>query len=165
MGSPATEEMRQRVLYYLNNIKNGSRDCLNQRFFYELVDCSFEEQWMTLRYHTEDWMLNPGGVVHGGIICTIFDISMGTTSLALGGIYNPTVNLSVNFLSPMPNHERILLHCSCDRLGKTLSHLTARAVIETSGAVCATASAVFYRGGGERLEISPEGEIAVRRPL
>ena len=50
MGSPATEEMRQRVLYYLNNIKNGSRDCLNQRFFYELVDCSFEEQWICLLY-------------------------------------------------------------------------------------------------------------------
>lgn len=151
MKSAETLLMERRANWYLDFVKNGQEDCINRRLTYEIVECSYETQALTLSFETTDWMMNPGGVVHGGMICTMFDITMGITSLALSGTFTPTVNLSVSYLSPAPNHDHLVITAHATRVGKTFVQLTAEASSENTRTLCATATAIFYCAGQEKL--------------
>lgn len=151
MKSPKTLLMERRANWYLDYVKNSQIDCMNRRLTYKIVDCSYETQELTLNFETTDWMMNPGGVVHGGMISTMFDITMGITTLSLSGVFTPTVNLSVSFLSPAPNHDHLFITAHATRVGKTFVQLTAEAVSEKTRSICATATAIFYCAGQEKL--------------
>ncbi len=151
MKSPETLLMERRVNWYLDYVKNSKEDRVNNRLIYEMTECSAEAQTLTLRFETIDWMMNPGGVVHGGMLCTMLDITMGITSMALSGAFSPTVNLSVSFLSPAPNHDHMLITAHATRVGKTFVQLTAEAYSEKTRTLCATATAIFYCAGQEKL--------------
>ena len=44
----------------------------------EFVACSAEQQTLELRFPLNEWMLNPMGTMHGGIIATAVDLTMGS---------------------------------------------------------------------------------------
>lgn len=154
MKSPGTLLMERRIKWYLDYVKNSQEDRVNNRLSYELVECSHEAQTMTLRFETIDWMMNPGGVVHGGMISTMFDITMGITAMSLSGAFTPTVNLSISFLSPAPNNDHLRITAHATRVGKTFVQLTAEGYSEKTGALCATATAIFYCGGQEKVVLN-----------
>ena len=79
---------------------------------------------------------------------------MGITSLALSGAFSPTVNLSVSYLSPAPNHDHFIITAHATRVGKTFVQLTAEAASEKTRTLCATATAIFYCAGQEKLILS-----------
>lgn len=153
MKSEKTLEMERRAKWYIEKARNGAADCINRRIIYELESCSHEESQLTLRFKTEDWMMNPGGVLHGGLICTIMDITMGITSLTMSGHYGSTVNMSVSFLSPAPNNDELLVAARSNRVGRTFGQLVAEAVSCKSGELCATATGMFYYDKSRTLEI------------
>lgn len=156
MKTPDTLLMERRARWYLDYVKNGSEACINRRLSYDVIDCNFEEKNLTLSFKTTDWMLNPGGVVHGGMISTMFDIAMGITCLSVSGTFTPTVNLSVSFLSPVPNNDNFLITGHATRVGKTFIQLTAEGWSEKNRSLCATATAIFYCGGQEKLIFEDE---------
>lgn len=156
MKSPETLLMERRAGWYLNYVRNSREDCINRRLTYEIVECDYATQTLTLRFETTDWMMNPGGVVHGGMLCTMFDITMGITSLALSGTFTPTVNLSLSFLSPAPNKDHLLITARATRVGKTFVQLTAEGFSEKTRTLCATATAIFYCAGQEKLIFDDE---------
>ncbi|MFV0497298.1 MAG: PaaI family thioesterase [Candidatus Fimivivens sp.] len=151
MKSPETLLMERRANWYLDFVNNGEEDCINRRLSYEIVACSYEMQELILSFETTNWMMNPGGVVHGGMICTMFDITMGITSLALSGTFTPTVNLSVSYLSPVPLQDYLIIKAHATRVGKTFVQLTAEATSKNTRTLCATATAIFYCAGQEKL--------------
>ena len=152
MQTPETLSMQSNVQEYLEFIKNNSPElCLNARLVYEITDCSYEEKMLTLTYKTTDWMLNPAGTVHGGMICTMFDITMGITSMAMSGTYTPTVNLAVSYLSPLPNNDKFVVKANATRVGKTFVQLTAEGWAESTRTLCATATAIFYCGAQQKV--------------
>lgn len=154
MKSPETLLMERRANGYLDYVKNAQEDCINRRLAYEIINCDYEAQKLKLRFETTDWMLNPGGIVHGGMICTMFDITMGITSLALSGTFTPTVNLSVSFLNPVPNHDHLVITAHATKVGRTFVQLMAEATSEKKPTLCATATATFYCAGQEKLAFS-----------
>lgn len=151
MNSPETVLMQRRAAWYLDYVRNSQDDCINRRLTYDVSDCSFETQSLTLRFEITGWMLNPGGVVQGGMICTMLDITMGLTSLSISGTFSPTVNLAVSFLSPAPNNDHMIITAHATRVGKTFIQLTAEAFSEKTRELCATATAIFYCAGQEKL--------------
>ncbi|MFV0516043.1 MAG: PaaI family thioesterase [Aminipila sp.] len=60
-----------------------------------------------------DWQLNPNDVMHGGLSATIMDTTLGIFANAicyeLGGYFAPTVNMTVNYLAPVPANEKIIV--------------------------------------------------------
>ena len=137
-------EMLERFNGYLAYLDTLEEDSINRKLKYRLEDYSFEQQTVTFSYPTEKWMVNPGGVVHGGLISTMFDISMGCSAAAFSGYYPPTVTLSVSFLCPVQKDDRVLIDCRAVKVGRSFVQMTARAVIKSSGEVCATAAGTFY---------------------
>ena len=67
----------------------------------ELLDVG--DGFSEMRLHVSEHHLNPGGIVHGGVIATILDSSIGValrTRLDLDRTH-VTVNLSIGYLRPL----------------------------------------------------------------
>ena len=144
MATRTEADMLERFNGYLAYLDTLEEDSINRKLKFQLEEYSFEDRTVTLSFPTEKWMLNPGGVVHGGLVSTMFDISMGCSAAAFSGYYPPTVSLSVSFLCPVPKDDRVLIHCRATKVGRSFVQMTAQAIIKSSGEVCATASGTFY---------------------
>lgn len=144
MAIKTEADMLARFKSYLAFLDTLEQDSINRKLKFDLEDYNFEQQTVTFSYPTEKWMLNPGGTVHGGLISTMFDISMGCSAAAFSGCYPPTVSLSLSFLCPVPNDDRVLICCRATKVGRSFVQMTAQAVLKSSGEVCATASGTFY---------------------
>lgn len=153
MQSNETRLMQKRAQWYLDYVRNEAEECVNRKIGYKIESCDFEKKELTLCFETEDWMMNPGGVLHGGMISTMFDICMGITALSVSGFFTPTVNLSVSFLSPVPNHDRLIITAHATRVGRTFIQLTAQAVSTLNKELSATATGIFFCGNQEKLNI------------
>ena len=78
-----------------------------------------------------EWMLNPTGVVHGGIIATLLDTVLTLcviTKLPVGKRAT-TVQLNVNYVRPtFANHGRIVAEGTALHIGTTIATSEARAL-------------------------------------
>lgn len=152
--------MKKRADWYIGYVKNESEECINRRIPYEVAACDAKNRSLTLRFITEDWMMNPGKVIHGGMICTMFDITMGITSLSTSGYFTPTVNMSVSFLSPLPSNDTFIVTARATRVGKSFVQLVAEGVSLKEQTLCATATGVFFCAGQEKLVLEQENFLA-----
>ena len=62
------------------------------------LSCCGEERSMTIEFPVLEWEANYGGILHGGIICTMLDHTAGVTAICFMGGWTPTVDLDVHFL-------------------------------------------------------------------
>lgn len=148
MKSPKTERMERAIRNFMKRNEIIPPEHFNSLMRYDLVDCNYEERTICLAYDIVDWMQNPIGSLHGGIICAAFDITMGTLAVVLSEMHTPTIQMSVNFTRPIPMGERMLVYAKAHTVGKTIVSLTSEAVCESTGKVAATASGTFYPGSG-----------------
>ena len=111
---------------------------INDMLAPELAACSAADKSLTVR----EWMLNPVGTLHGGIMSTMLDMSMGmlTRCLRQTGKVS-TVSLSVNFLRPVQPGEKVFIRAEVQKLGRRVAFLQAQ--ILTDGKTAAAASAAF----------------------
>ena len=72
-----------------------------------------------VKFQSEPTFFNPQGTLHGGIISTIMDISMGHL-LEKVQTNGTTIELNVNFLLPIKN-EKIICEGSYIKKGRSIS--------------------------------------------
>lgn len=114
-------------------------DMLQARF----VECDSEDQSLTLEFTVQDWMRNPGGNLHGGILTTTMDMTLGM----LARYYKQTrkvvtVHLSVNFLRGVKACDRFRIYAKADKAGKRVIFMSGRAILENEE-TAATVTATF----------------------
>jgi uncharacterized protein (TIGR00369 family) len=120
----------------------------------QFVSCDFESKTLCLRYAVQDWMLNSADIMHGGVVSTVFDLTMGLLSWSCsGGGMTPTASMQVTFLRPIPAGETLVVAAGCDKPGRALCCVTARAWLESApDKPAATASATFFSGNSYAKE-------------
>lgn len=112
----------------------------------EGVKCDAAERSMTLRFPIQEWQLNPSGNIHGGMIATFLDMSMGILCHTLAGMRaTPTVNLNIQYLNPGKMGDHLLIDVKADKLGRTLLYVSGQAVSEQTGKVVAMLNGVCIR--------------------
>ncbi len=112
-----------------------------------LVDYDAEKKTVCLSYHVQDWMRNPSGVMHGGMVSTVFDLTMGLLSCYFSGKLTPTTDMQVTFLRPIPVGETLMIEAYCNLSGKTLCSVTARSWLASApDKLTATGSGTYYAG-------------------
>ena len=147
MKSQETIQMEERINRFLaSRIIEGDDRTINDYILFDLISASYEEGSVELSFPIIPWMKNIKGILHGGILCSIFDTSCGITAIAVSGDnFTPTSNISVSFLRGMNIGEHAIIKTKVTHLGKMLVSVTAEAFCEESGKLCATASATFCR--------------------
>lgn len=107
------EEAIRRSIELIGEKECGSFDAMLAP---RLIAVNHEEKSCTLSYHIADWMSNPIGIAHGGVLCAIADLSMGTLSkfYAKAATITPTVSIHLNYLRPVPLDGEIIVVSSID---------------------------------------------------
>ena len=79
------------------------------------------ETSLTVQYLVREEMANPAKILHGGIICTMFDDTMGAMIYVTSEEYfYPSVNLSTDFISIVQVGETVRVKAEVIRKGKTV---------------------------------------------
>lgn len=105
------------------------------------LDISYDEAGSHIAFPVRDHFLNPGGTMHGGIIATILDVSMGHLVNHTLGVGGATVQMNVNYLSAMTAPSG-----TCEgrflRRGRSLCSLESR-MYDAKGTLAAAATATW----------------------
>lgn len=115
---------------------------INDMLAPEFAACSAADKTLTLSLPVREWMLNPVGTLHGGLMSTMMDMSMGilTRYLRQTGKVS-TVSLSVNFLRPVQPGETVFVRAEVQKLGRRVAFLQAQ--VCSGGKTAASATATF----------------------
>ena len=114
--------------------------------------CGFEEKSLVLSFSVEEYMRNPGGVMHGGAVAGAMDIAMGSLTFYMSGEYlTPTISMNVSYERPIPTGKRLFVKAVCYSCGKTMAYASATAWTEDRpDKIVASASGTYYTASGQR---------------
>ncbi len=141
------EKQEQMEAYMEKTMRENNeiqKDTLNGMMQSLYVGCSYEEKTITLAFPLQKWQANRAGSLHGGMICTAFDITLAALARFYAGKnFAPTVNLDVNYLRPVDLEDTLQVTGKAIATGKRLTQLTGEAYSKKTGKLVATATSVY----------------------
>lgn len=125
-----------------NNIEQ--RDTLNGMMKSSEGRCSFEDKTLTFEFPVQPWQANRVGNLHGGMICTAFDLTIAALARFYAGEnFTPTVSLDVKYIRPVKVGDTLTVTARATATGKRITQLTGEAYIKETGRLAATAASVY----------------------
>ena len=119
---------------------NRVNDKLDPRF----AGCSVQERALDICFGVQEWMLNPNGTLHGGILTTAVDMGMSVLARYFARKrVMVTAQLSMNFLRAIRPEDIFTVHVVADHTGRRSTVVHAWVSVSTSEKHAATATAVL----------------------
>jgi uncharacterized protein (TIGR00369 family) len=109
----------------------------------DFVSCDADKKELTFAFLTTEWEMSPAGLLHGGILSTMFDISLGALVAPYVGGFAPTVQLTVSFFRPVSLGETLNICAKIVSMGKSVAHAEAAAVVRSTGKLAATGKGIY----------------------
>ena len=139
-------ELHTAMQRQLDDIMAGDPNRIMHMLAPSLMDVNFGEREVLLRYGVSPWMLNMSGILHGGILATMIDNSMGVFSRAFTGKSILTLNLQVSYAAAVrPENEWVQIRCRITTLTNRFAHLYAAASTEEGGPTASSTGIVFLK--------------------
>lgn len=138
------QEHMERIIKSAFGKKKEAVGQINDMLGARLCECSDEDKTVTLEFAVKDWMSNPSGTLHGGLLVTTADMAMGL----LARYYKRTrdvvtVQLSVNFLRAVKKDTKFRVRAKAEKVGNRVLFMSAEIVISESGEPAGDVTAVF----------------------
>lgn len=125
-----------------NNIDQSSS--INGMMRSEKVSCSFEDKTITFGFPVQPWQVNRVGNLHGGMICTAFDLTIASLARFYAGEnFAPTISLDVKYVRPVSVGDTMLVTAKATSTGRRITQLTCEAYSKASGKLVATGASVY----------------------
>lgn len=143
-------EMEQAMNRYFATLETEQAGTLNAMLAPKLVSCNFDAKKIQVSLYVQSWMVNPSKTLHGGIIATILDFTMGVLSrICSGGNMTPTVSMTVDYVRSLHAGDTVMIEAECTKCGRHLSYITAKAWgADAPDKVISTATASYFTGNG-----------------
>ena len=148
--SQYSSDPMERRLLRLTSRRKGDPDPTvpNTQMSPDLVSFDSEQRIAELAYETREWMKNPLGQVHGGMVGLLMDAGMGATVYSVYGFTAPSITMTLNYIRPVPADTRIHVRTHLVSCGKNTCHAVAEMTAEGQpDRVLVTATSVFHIGG------------------
>lgn len=105
---------------------------------------SYDDRTLTFEFPVQAWQANRVGNLHGGMICTAFDI----TTAALARFYArenyaPTISLEVKYVRPAKVGDTLVVTAKATMAGRRITQLTGEAHSKSTGKLVATSASVY----------------------
>ena len=113
--------------------------------------CDYEKGMLDVAYEVQAWELNPEDVIHGGMISTALDTTMGVLSHYYTQNNAPTVvtvTMNVSFLKPIVLGDTFHIKAQLDSIGRTLATVKAEVRLERDDTLACIATATFMAVSG-----------------
>lgn len=109
-----------------------------------LAACNEKEQTITVEFPVQEHQLNEHDTMHAGFIATAFDEALGIfASFLCEGKSSVSINISLNYLKPVPINDSILITAKATSLGRRLMTLSGECQLKSNGLLTTTALATF----------------------
>lgn len=120
------------------------KDLINGMMNVSPVECSYEDKTVTFAFPIQGWQANRVGNLHGGIICTAFDITIAALARFYAGEnFAPTISLDVKFVRPVMVGDTMLVTAKAIAAGKRISQLTCEAYSQKTSKLVASGASVY----------------------
>lgn len=141
MTQKALEEHVKKTIYENNVVQketmNGMMKCADG-------GCSFEDGSLTFEFPVQQWQANRVGKMHGGAICTAFDLTIAALARFYAGEnFAPTISLDVKYVRPAEVGDTLIVTAKATSTGRRITQLTGEATRKSDGKLVATAASVF----------------------
>lgn len=125
-----------------NNV--NQKDLINGMMKSYGVGCSYKDKTLTFGFPVQHWQANRVGILHGGMICTAFDLTIA----ALARFYAkenfaPTISLDVKYVRPVEVGDQLIVTAKATATGSRITQLTCEAHSEKTGKLVATGASVY----------------------
>ena len=143
-GLTGQEALEVHAWETLRSNNEDQKDTMNGLMKSAWGGCSFEDKTLAFEFPVQEWQANRIGNMHGGAICTAFDLTIA----ALARFYArenfaPTINLDVNYIRPVPMEETLVVTAKATSTGRRITQLTGEARIKSTGKLAATATSIY----------------------
>ena len=140
-GQKLLEEHIEKTLKE-NNV--DQKDTLNGMMQSRRGECSYEEKSLSFEFPVQAWQANRAGQLHGGMICTAFDITIAALARFYAGEnFAPTVSLDVKYVRPVKIGDTLVVKATATATGRRITQLTGEAYSKETGKLSATAASVY----------------------
>ena len=131
----------------LDYLQTHMPDTISTMIQLEMVSADEEENEYVIKGHTQPWMTNFHGTLHGGICATFVDQAMGHMAFCLKpapGI-TPTVDMNIKYHRPLLCQGEIMIYIQLVSRTKNLMHMSCQVYrTEAPEKVCITAEATYF---------------------
>lgn len=140
-GQQEMERYLDKTMYENNEIQ---KETVNGRMKSVKIGCSYEDTSITLGFPVQEWQANRAGMMHGGMICTAFDITAAAIArYCAGENYAPTISLDVKYIRPVQIGDQILVTAKATAAGKRITQIVCEAKSRDTEKLVATAATVY----------------------
>lgn len=140
------DKIEKRLNHYMN-LRHTLKGTINAMAGLEFVQLDVAARKIIYQAHVEEWMLNPGRMLHGGISAVLVDMAMGGCAFVYSDAqYVPTISMTTQYVKTMRLDDRLIIHAQVNHLG--------REVVQTQ--------AFIYNENNE-LCLSAIGAYAIKR--
>ena len=137
------QQIRDRIL----ELHEIAPDSIGDRLGYQLIESDAQERTFTFLCHTEPWMRNGPGTLHGGMCATVVDQAMGYVAHCVkqGEGNAPTIQMQVTYHRPIIPGDDVLVRVHVVSKTKSLMNLSAEAYRKVrADKICLSANATFF---------------------
>ena len=128
MAEAEKQTMEEALRYFAARIPEEAPNTFSGLMCPQLVSCDEKAKTLIFSYETADWMRNPGGAVHGGVIAEA--ISMAVNALAwyyAGQKQNPAISIQLSYPRPALVGHTIYVRATAIHAGKNMAYVGALA--------------------------------------
>lgn len=142
-------EMEASLIEFVRRLNDERPETINSMMRPEYEGCDPSHCTLLISFDTRDWMSNPAGVMHGGLIATALDVAMGSLSFFYAGEkITPTISLQTSFIRPIPLGEKLMIEARVTSSGRTVVNATADAWAGGKrDRLLSTGTGVYFSGG------------------
>ena len=125
-----------------------NRDTENEDFNEALqpvfISCSWERKELVLQFHAAKWMQNPYHIIHGGILTSCMDLTMGLLAVYLKrSDHCMTVQMNTEYMRPMYSEGTFTVRAEADKIGRHMCFMRAELYRDADHQLAAKASGEF----------------------
>lgn len=138
------QEMEAYLEQTMDENNRVQKDTVNGMMQSIKIGCSYEDLSITLGFPVLQWQANRGGMMHGGVICTAFDITAAAVArFCAGENYAPTISLDVKYIRPVQLGDTLIVTARATAAGRRITQIVCEAVSKDTGKLAATAATVY----------------------
>ena len=141
---------QQQVLDHIDNVLQDCEQVFEKFFLAKFIGLSFEyfpenvndaeKDLLKITFHVNEMLMNPQGSLHGGVIATVMDISMGHLVNKTSGM-GTTIEMKIQYLRPV-RQGQVICKGRFIKKGRTVSFMESR-LLDESGKLAAIATATW----------------------
>lgn len=113
--------MERAFRQYFKDVQTECAGTLNAMLDARFLSCDWDMRTMILRAEARSWMVNPNGILHGGVTAAYLDLAMGLLCrYCSGGRMTPTIQMDVSYLRSISPTDALCIQAEITKPGFTI---------------------------------------------